>query len=48
LMEVSQIRRVPVIDGNGDICGIVSLADIARSATPIITAGVVKEVSATM
>jgi len=48
LMEVSQIRRVPVIDGNGDICGIVSLADIARSATPIITAGVVKEVSATL
>lgn len=47
LMEVSQIRRVPVIDGNGDICGIVSLADIARSATPIVTADVVKEVSAT-
>ena len=47
LMEVTQIRRVPVIDGNGDICGIVSLADIARAATPILTAGVVKEVSAT-
>ena len=46
LMEISQIRRLPVVDANGDICGIVSLADVARSATPIVTAEVVKEVSA--
>ena len=47
LMELSQIRRVPVVDGNGDICGIVSLADVARNSTSTLTAGVVKEVSAT-
>jgi len=46
-MELTQIRRVPVVDGKGDICGIVSLADIARAATPILTAGVVKQVSST-
>jgi CBS domain-containing protein len=47
LMEISQIRRVAVVDANGDVCGIVSLADVTRSATPIVTAEVVKEVSAT-
>lgn len=46
LMEMSQIRRLPVVDANGDICGIVSLADVARSATPTVTAEVVKELSA--
>lgn len=46
LMEISQIRRLLVVDGNGDVCGIVSLADVTRSATPTVTAEVVKEVSA--
>lgn len=30
MMETHQIRRVPVVDRTGEICGIVSLADIAR------------------
>ena len=47
LMETSQIRRVPVVDANGELCGIVSLADIALSGQDNKTAEVVKEVSAT-
>ena len=45
VMEESKIRRVPVVDSSGRLCGIVSLADIARCATPKATAEVVKEVS---
>lgn len=45
VMEASKIRRVPVIDTHGRICGIVSLADVARCADSATTAGVVKEVS---
>lgn len=48
LMESSRIRRVPVIDSRGDICGIVSLADVARNATSAITGQVVKEVSTSL
>jgi CBS domain-containing protein len=45
LMETHQIRRVPVVDGAGVICGIVSQADIARHSTRAMTADVVKEIS---
>lgn len=31
IMERHQVRRVPVVDAAGRCCGIVSLADIARS-----------------
>ena len=31
LMERQKIRRVPVVDDNGALCGIVSLADLERS-----------------
>jgi CBS domain-containing protein len=44
VMEAHQIRRVPIIDENGHIRGIVSQADIARSA-PKRTADLVREVS---
>ena len=47
VMETSQIRRVPVVDANGDLCGIVALADIALSGQDAKTVEVVKEVSAT-
>lgn len=32
LMRDNQIRRVPVIDSKGELCGILSLADIVRQA----------------
>jgi CBS domain-containing protein len=45
LMEGHQIRRVPVVDANGKLIGIVAQADIARDASHSATASVVKEVS---
>jgi CBS domain-containing protein len=47
VMETNQIRRVPVIDAKGELCGIVSLADVALSGQDAKTVEVVKEVSAT-
>jgi CBS domain-containing protein len=44
-MEEHQIRRIPVIDAEGRICGIVAQADIARQAGIRETAEVVKDVS---
>jgi CBS domain-containing protein len=46
MMERDQIRRIPVVDANGGICGIVSLADIARRDSRSETGEVVREVSA--
>ncbi len=46
ILEVNQIRRVPVVDANGSCCGIVALADIALRAKKNVAAEVVKEVSA--
>jgi CBS domain-containing protein len=45
LMESHQIRRVPVVDAQGKLIGIVAQADIARDAGRRATASVVKEVS---
>jgi CBS domain-containing protein len=45
LMEENQIRRVPVVDGGGACCGIVSQADIAQHASRRVTAELVKDVS---
>jgi CBS domain-containing protein len=45
LMETHQIRRVPVVDGNGLLIGIVAQADIAIQAGRRATAEVVKQVS---
>jgi CBS domain-containing protein len=45
LMEEHQIRRVPVVNGGGMCCGIVSQADIATHASRKITADLVKDVS---
>ena len=44
-METHQVRRVPVIDDDGRICGIVSQADVARNAPDEETAEMVKDVS---
>lgn len=45
VMEERQIRRVPVVNGGGMCCGIVSQADIATNASRKITADLVKDVS---
>jgi len=45
IMEQNKIRRVPVVDAKGSICGIVSLADIALNARRKVAAEVVREVS---
>ena len=44
-MEESQIRRMLVVDGQGRLCGIVSQADIARTASEHQTAELAKDVS---
>lgn len=44
LMEQHKIRRIPVVDDKGLLCGIVAQADIARKV-PGKTAEVVREVS---
>ena len=46
LMETHQIRRIPIVDGDGHICGIVAPADIARRDSKRDTGHVVQEVSA--
>lgn len=45
LMEERQIRRVPVMDEAGNLCGIVAQADIAEHADAMATAEVVREIS---
>ena len=44
-MEREQIRRVLVVDAEGNLCGIVAQADVARSAQTSQTAEVVKSIS---
>lgn len=45
MMETRQVRRVPVVDAAGVLCGIVSLADVALAGRDQKTAEVVKHVS---
>lgn len=45
LMEEEQIRRLPVVDENENICGIVSLADIARKSEEFRLAEALKHIS---
>jgi CBS domain-containing protein len=45
LMESRQIRRMPVVDMQGRICGIVAQADIAMHGSRARTAELVREVS---
>lgn len=44
-MESGQLRRVPVVDAQGRICGIVSQADVALNGRDQKIAEVVKQVS---
>jgi len=45
LMEAAKIRRVPVVDRQGKLTGIVSVADISLAGKDTQTAEVIKEVS---
>lgn len=45
VMETKQVRRVPVVDAAGGLCGIVSLADVALAGRDQKIAEVVKHVS---
>ena len=45
ILETNKIRRAPVVDQSGDICGIIAVADIALRAGGNVTTEVVKEVS---
>ena len=45
LMEEHMIRRLPVVDANGNLQGIVSLADVVRNADKRNTSRLVKGVS---
>ena len=45
LMEADQIRRVPVVDSDGKLAGIVAIADLALAGKQEATAEVVREVS---
>lgn len=45
LMEEKQIRRVPVVDATGCCCGIISQADVARTAGDNQVGELVREVS---
>ena len=45
-MERNQIRRVAVVDGEGNLCGMVAQADIARKAPAFEAAELLKDVSA--
>jgi predicted transcriptional regulator len=45
-MEKNRVRRVPVVDDNNQIVGIIAQADIAtRAREPETTAQVVEEIS---
>ena len=45
LMEENRIRRVPVVDGDGCVCGIVAQADIALKTSDKTTASVLQTIS---
>lgn len=45
IMEKNMVRRVPVLDMNGQVCGMVAQADIALKSSDKITADVVQSIS---
>src|SRR5690606_9921829 len=45
LMQENMVRRVPVLDRQGSICGMVAQADIALKASDQTTADVVQSIS---
>ena len=45
LMQAHQLRRLPIVNGEGEVCGIVAQADLARWATSEQTGDLVRDVS---
>ncbi|AMY07887.1 Hypoxic response protein 1 [Luteitalea pratensis] len=45
LMQAHQVRRLPIVNGEGEVCGIVAQADLARWATAEQTGDLVRDVS---
>ena len=45
MMQAHQVRRLPVVDTDGIVCGIVAQADLARWATSEQTGDLVRDVS---
>jgi Mg/Co/Ni transporter MgtE len=45
ILEQHQVRRAPVVDERGEICGMISQADIATFASERDTAEVVRGIS---
>ncbi|HYJ32734.1 MAG TPA: CBS domain-containing protein [Candidatus Binatia bacterium] len=45
ILEKNQIRRVPVVDERGQVCGMIAQADIATFASERDTAEVVRSIS---
>lgn len=45
MMQAHQVRRLPVVDADGVVCGIVAQADLARWATSEQTGDLVRDVS---
>jgi CBS domain-containing protein len=45
LMEQKQVRRIPVVDDQGCLCGMVAQADLARNAPEHEVAEVLRDVS---
>lgn len=45
LMEEHQVRRLPVLDGDGCCAGIISQADIVSVGQPVLTAELLTEIS---
>ena len=45
MMQSHQVRRLPIVDESGRVCGIVSQADLARATTAELTGDLVRDVS---
>lgn len=45
LMSSQQVRRIPVVDANGVLCGIVALADLERTGARLLKTEVTSAVS---
>jgi CBS domain-containing protein len=45
LMEKNQVRRIPVVDEMGNLCGIVAQADIALKTSDRVTGDTVQKIS---